>query len=131
MPNPPGEIGDRKARVWSGTAARSFIKVSDHQHDGMTDSPMSDVSFVRRSDVDSLIQALRGLDVPDAEIENLDQAMNEAASGDARGRMNEWLENLSGLVRSGSLPAASVATETDPEGWLTHVREALRWFEAN
>lgn len=105
--------------------------VSDHQHDATTDSPMSDVSYVRHNDIDSLIQALRGLDVPDAEIENLEQAMDEAVSGDPRGRANEWLENLSEVVRSGTLPAASVTTETDPEEWLTQVREALRWFEDN
>jgi hypothetical protein len=92
---------------------------------------MSDVSYVRHNDIDSLIQALRGLDVPDAEIEKLEQEMDEAISGESGARANEWFENLSVEVRSGTLPAASVATETDPEEWLTLVREALRWFEAD
>jgi hypothetical protein len=102
--------------------------VSDQYEGFPSESPTSDVSYVRRDDIDSLVQALRGLDVPDAEVEILEDSVFDTEGNSDRDKATEWLEHLSAAVRSGTLPAASVAAENDREAWLAQVREALHQF---
>jgi hypothetical protein len=102
--------------------------MSDPHQGHPSDSPTSDVSYVRRDDIDSLVQALRGLDVPDAEVETFEESVFDTMGVSDRVKAAEWLEQLSAAVRSGTLPAASVAAETDREAWLDQIREALHQF---